>query len=156
MSTITAPVKIAMRSFDESCITIISPMQKKCVLGYLTQKKRANIKMEKTVCACIKCEDITSFLRSDGQGNICFRCGETGHVRSQCLTYKVRMCWHNIHMECKQQDCPFAHSREELRTPWKQRCIRVVKVNGELVRMGCNSDTHTFRRCPVHRDLVFL
>ena len=87
---------------------------------------------------------------------ICFRCGEIGHVRYQCMAYKVRLCWHFERGHCNDSKCLFAHGEHELRTPWRLRCVRVVKQNGKLVSIGCNSDAHTFRKCPLNRDLIVL
>ena len=99
---------------------------------------------------------ITSFVDTDRSAQMCFRCGEVGHVRHQCLTYKVRLCWHFQNGECKDPNCAFAHGTSELRTPWKPRCVRVVKHAGRFVCIGCNSTMHTFRRCPHHGDLMHL
>lgn len=99
---------------------------------------------------------ISSFVDTDRTGMICFRCGQRGHARFQCLTYKVRLCWHHQQGECNDPDCTFAHGAQELRTPWKPRCVRVVKQGGRLVCIGCNSEEHTFRKCPLHQDLMFL
>lgn len=99
---------------------------------------------------------INNFLDSDRKNMICFRCGQSGHARYQCLTYKVRPCWHYESGTCQDNNCLFAHGKEELRTPWKQRCVRVVKQNGRLVCIGCNSESHTFRKCPLHQDLLHL
>jgi hypothetical protein len=99
---------------------------------------------------------ISTFMDVDRSSMICFRCGEAGHVRYQCLTYKVRLCWHFESGKCNDSNCLFAHGQEELRTPWKPRCVRVIKQNGKLVCIGCNSDTHTFRKCPLHQDLLVL
>lgn len=99
---------------------------------------------------------ISNFMDIDRSNMICFRCGQPGHVRYQCLTYKVRLCWHHDSGQCNDHNCLFAHGKEELRTPWKQRCVRVVKQNGKLVCIGCNSTEHTFRKCPLHQDLLLL
>ena len=73
------------------------------------------------------CDEISNFMDVDRSGMICFRCGEPGHVRYQCLTFKVRLCWHHSAGRCHDAHCPFAHGKEEIRTPWKQRCVRVIK-----------------------------
>ena len=100
--------------------------------------------------------DISNFMETDRSSMVCFRCGQEGHVRFQCLTWKVRLCWHHTNGKCLDPQCPFAHGPEELRTPWKPRCVRVVKQGGRLVSIGCNSTEHTFRRCPLHKDLLLL
>ena len=104
----------------------------------------------------VKTTAISEFLEQDRHGMMCFRCGERGHARYQCLSYKVRLCWHHTNGNCHDPNCTFAHGVEELRTPWLQRCVRVVKQGGDLVCIGCNSTEHTFRRCPLHQDLMML
>ena len=99
---------------------------------------------------------ISNFLDSDHSNMICFRCGEIGHLRYQCLTYKVKLCWHHERGYCNDTNCLFAHGECELRHPWKQRCVRVVKQNGKLVSIGCNSEFHTFRKCPLQQNLMNL
>jgi len=100
--------------------------------------------------------EISDFMDMDKAEILCFRCGEVGHVRHQCLTFKVRECWHYQGGTCTEPNCLFAHGREELRTPWNQRCVRVVKHDGRFVCIGCNSSEHTFRKCPLHQDLLIL
>lgn len=78
----------------------------------------------------------------------CFRCAEQGHWKSECMLFKTRLCWHHKVKKCLDPDCPFAHSEEELRTPWKPKCIRVIKRDGKLIKLGCGSLSHTFRHCP--------
>lgn len=99
---------------------------------------------------------INAFMDVDKSNMICFRCGETGHVRYQCLSFKVRLCLHHQSGSCNDSACTWAHGPEELRTPWKARCVRVVKQAGQLVCIGCNSTEHTFRKCPLHQDLMLL
>ena len=78
----------------------------------------------------------------------CFRCGEQGHWKSECMLYKTRLCWHNKLGKCTDSECPFAHNEHELRTPWKPKCVRVIKKDGVLSKLGCGSHNHTFRQCP--------
>ena len=99
---------------------------------------------------------ISQFVDSDQSSQICFRCGNTGHVRYQCLSYKVRLCWHYQHGTCHDRRCTFAHGIEELRTPWKARCVRVIKHGQRLITIGCNSPDHTFRRCPHNSNMLML
>ena len=82
----------------------------------------------------------------------CFRCAEQGHWKSECMLYKTRMCWHYQFGKCIEKDCPFAHFEHELRTPWKPKCIRVMKKDGKLVKMGCGSTNHTYRFCLCHKN----
>lgn len=102
----------------------------------------------------VSSRDINSFANHGRPKLICFRCGEPGHMRAQCLTFKVRLCRHHRVGSCTDPYCLYAHGEEELRTPWKVRCVRVVKQNGRLICIGCNSTTHTFRQCPLHEDLI--
>ena len=100
---------------------------------------------------------VARFADMDRSNMICYRCGEVGHVRYQCLTYKVRLCWHNDSPSgCKDPNCTFAHGIQELRTPWMQRCVRVVKQNGRLISVGCLSTDHTFRKCPMNKGLLIF
>jgi hypothetical protein len=82
----------------------------------------------------------------------CFRCAEHGHWKSECMLYKTRLCWHKRVGKCIDMDCPFAHDNEELRTPWKPKCIRVIKRDGKLVKLGCGSLQHTYRQCHLNND----
>jgi hypothetical protein len=111
---------------------------------------------EREVHVMTTASSITSYMDVDRSGMICFRCGQTGHARYQCLTFKVRMCWHHQQGRCNEPNCAFAHGANELRQPWKARCVRVIKHGGELVCIGCNSTEHTFRKCPLHQDLILL
>jgi hypothetical protein len=99
---------------------------------------------------------IASFMENDRSAVICYRCGQPGHVRVQCLTYKVRMCYNWKRGACNDEDCTFAHGESEMRTPWRVRCVRVVKQGNNLVCIGCNSAAHTFRRCPLYCNVIVL
>lgn len=103
-----------------------------------------------------KASNINAFVEMDRSNLICFRCGQVGHVRSQCLTFKVRPCFLFENGACPDPYCTFAHGAEELRTPWKVRCVRVIKSGDKFMCIGCGSSEHTFRRCPLHSDLIFL
>lgn len=98
---------------------------------------------------------ITSFVDTRNDV-ICFRCGQRGHVRNQCLTFKVRPCWRYEHGICQDPHCTYAHGEGELRHPWRSRCVRVVKNDGKFMCIGCDSEEHTFRKCPLHTDLLLL
>lgn len=80
----------------------------------------------------------------------CFRCGEYGHFRGECHTFKTQMCAKHALGECTADACPFAHSADELRKPWLPKCVRVVKAMGAVQVLGCGQTGHTFRTCP-HR-----
>lgn len=139
---------------DELCLAIPvkkkPPDRKRSLMPLQPQKPARDVHVSTSS------DVISNFIDVDRRNMICFRCGESGHVRYQCLTYKVRLCWHHESGTCTESHCLFAHGKEELRTPWKQRCVRVVKHDGKFVCIGCNSTEHTFRKCPLHRDLLLL
>ena len=85
---------------------------------------------------------------SDRSDITCFRCGERSHVKAECLHWKTRICWHFTNGKCTKKNCPFAHGNIELRTPWNLRCVRIVKMDGQFVDMGCGSTMHSYRNCP--------
>ena len=99
---------------------------------------------------------ISAFMETNRDNLICFRCGQAGHMRYQCLTFKVKLCHHNIRGECTDTNCSFAHGEQELRQPWKLRCVRVIRDGDKFICIGCNSCNHTFRKCPIHSDLIIL
>lgn len=78
----------------------------------------------------------------------CFRCGERGHKKGECRTYRTKFC--RRPQLCDDVNCPFAHSSAQLRTPWLARCIRVIRSEGHLKKLGCGHTGHTFRECPHH------
>ena len=104
----------------------------------------------------ISSQQITNYMDVDRSNLVCFRCGETGHVRFQCLTFRVRLCQRHANGTCTEKNCTYAHGPDMLRTPWKARCVRVIKQGGQLVCIGCNSGEHTFRKCPLHQDVIIL
>ena len=112
-----------------------------------------NLSLHTDVHIRVRTQAISKFMHTN-QSIICFRCGQPGHIRQQCLTYKVRLCWHFARNNCTDPRCTFAHSASELRKPFKQRCVRVVKQGDELVCIGCNSTEHTFSKCPYNKDLI--
>ena len=76
----------------------------------------------------------------------CFRCGEKGHKKGECRTYRTKMCRQPTN--CSDPHCPFAHTHLQLRTPWIARCIRIVRKDGQLMHIGCGRTGHTYRECP--------
>ena len=114
-----------------------------------------NPRMGRDVHVTTTTRAISAFMDGDKSGQVCFRCGQTGHMRHSCLVYKVRLCWHHQNGGCYDKNCSFAHGPDELRTPHETRCVRVIKQGGRLICIGCNSTEHTFRRCP-HQDLLIL
>jgi hypothetical protein len=103
----------------------------------------------------IHASEIHAFVQRGNNESICFRCGEANHMRNQCMSWKVRECDMFKTGLCTRENCPFAHGKEELRTPWKRKCIRVIRQAGTLVCIGCKSDQHTFKKCPYSKDLLF-
>ena len=96
----------------------------------------------------VHASDIRTFMLSPATAReiiTCFRCGEQGHYKSECFGWKTRMC---VRAHCDEPSCGFAHSAQELRTPWRQRCIRIVRREGCLVAVGCMTYGHTFKNCP--------
>lgn len=63
----------------------------------------------------VECTRENSFV--DRNRITCYECGELGHRKSECRTWKTKLC--------KPQCCPslstncaFAHGEDELREPW--------------------------------------
>ena len=79
---------------------------------------------------------------------ICFRCGQTSHVKNECMHWKTRLCWHFATGRCQKSNCPFAHGEHEMREPWMLKCVRIVKTDAGFENIGCSSPHHSFRHCP--------
>lgn len=94
--------------------------------------------------------DVRSFCSHvvDRNDITCFRCGENGHRKNECMQWRTRLCWHFTNSRCYKECCPFAHGREQLREPWTLRCIRIVKIGSAFHDIGCGSIHHSFRSCP--------
>jgi hypothetical protein len=80
----------------------------------------------------------------------CFRCGEQGHYRIECLSWRTKLCFHYSRLTgCREGDnCTYAHSEADLRSPWHPKCVRVIKRHGHIFTLGCHSNKHTFKMCP--------
>jgi hypothetical protein len=80
----------------------------------------------------------------------CFRCGEQGHYRIECMSWRTKMCLHHDRPTgCREgENCSYAHSDGDLRSPWHAKCVRVIKRHGQIFTLGCHSNTHTFKACP--------
>ena len=94
---------------------------------------------------------------SDRDEITCFRCGERNHIKSECLHWKTRLCWHHTNSYCTKTNCPFAHGEAELRTPWSLRCVRILRTgNGGFVDIGCGGTDHSFRNCPASSGVALM
>jgi hypothetical protein len=58
-----------------------------------------------------------NFATAERNGVYCYRCGELGHRKSECLHWKTRKCAHFDQGQCFRMACPFAHGSAELRNP---------------------------------------
>jgi hypothetical protein len=98
-------------------------------------------------------DSVIGLIRSrSGRAHVaCFRCGEGGHKKSECFHWKVKKCWNKFN--CDPSICSFAHSDEELRTPWVSKCIRIIKKDGLLQKVGCEQIGHTYKQCPLRQEL---
>ena len=88
------------------------------------------------------------FARVQRQFLTCFRCGGSHHYKSECGHFRTKICSAWERGQCNEIFCSFAHGESELRTPWVPICIRIVKVDGRIRRMGCGETGHTYRTCP--------
>ena len=75
----------------------------------------------------------------------CFRCGQKGHKKQECRTWKTKRC---SNPNCKLGlACSFAHSDAELRAPWIAKCVRVIRESGQMRVIGCGKIGRTYREC---------
>lgn len=86
----------------------------------------------------------------------CFRCGEQGHYRAECLSWKTKLCFHHPRAHgCREgESCSYAHNETELRSPWHSKCVRIIKRQGQIHTLGCHSNNHTFKMCPHMRGVA--
>ena len=104
---------------------------------------------------CLPC-GVTVYVRCDSTSEAvygarcitCFRCGEYGHYRGECHSFRVHLCSQHRMGRCSNSHCSFAHGVSELRKPWMAKCVRVVKVAGRVEVLGCGAFGHTYRSCP--------
>ena len=114
-----------------------------------SQQSRRHVML--TICAQSLNDNMDEMSRNE---ITCFRCGEIGHKKQECRTWKTKMC---RHQNCSDPaTCSFAHSEAELRTPWVARCIRVVRSGEKLIKIGCQRSGHTFRDCPYRHEYNIL
>jgi len=79
----------------------------------------------------------------------CYRCGKAHHFRSECSTFRTRLCslWQSG--VCTEPYCSFAHGEHMLRQPWIPTCVRVMRTEGgKIVRLGCGKVGHHYSACP--------
>lgn len=81
-------------------------------------------------------------------GVTCYRCGETGHYRVHCKTFRTTLCPDGA--LCTKADCSMAHHASELRRPFLFKCVRVYRENGVVRVLGCGRYGHTYMNCPEH------
>jgi len=120
-----------------------APKKRRCVI-----KGTMFLPCGGSYCIMTSAEDIRAFIASKPSSRrqiTCFRCGEQGHYKSECLLWKTRMCWN--FRDCTDLSCPFAHLFHEVRKPCLPRCVRVLKQNGHIVQLGCKKVGHTFLNC---------
>ena len=84
----------------------------------------------------------------------CFRCGGAHHFKSECNTWRTRICSRWKSGVCMDPFCAFAHGEKELRTPWRPVCIQVVRMEtGKIAMHGCGKQGHTYFHCPERQCL---
>lgn len=70
-----------------------------------------------TVYAVVNVQEMKQISVHDRQAVYCYRCGELGHRKSECMHWKTRICSHYRDGTCIRDVCPFAHGVKELRCP---------------------------------------
>lgn len=88
-----------------------------------------------------------AFSRVQRQYLTCFRCGMGHHYKSECGHFRTKLCLAWMRGQCEELYCSFAHGNHELRRPWVPVCVRVIKVDGKIRRLGCGESGHTYRSC---------
>ena len=105
----------------------------------------------KVICVNAKADAIKEYLNANSVNRsqiTCFRCGEQGHYKSECFHWQTRLCWHFSNTYCKDANCSFAHGKQQLRTPWMSRCVRLIRRDSQLITLGCKEYGHTYKNCP--------
>lgn len=91
----------------------------------------------------------TNHQRGNRENLTCFKCGGAYHFRSECSTFRTRLCvrWRNG--TCNDPFCAFAHGESQLRQPWRAVCVRFFRdADGRVQSMGCGQFGHVFTNCP--------
>lgn len=117
-------------------------------MGERIDKWRKLLSPDKTPCHIVRVIRSSSLCSNVNRAEImCFRCGEMGHKKQECRSWKTRRC---TKVDCPTASiCAYAHTESELRHPLVARCIRVVRSEeGELIRIGCLEFGHTYKECP--------
>lgn len=80
----------------------------------------------------------SSDLRTGTERNrvYCYRCGELGHRKSECVHWKTRTCSHFENGQCHRESCPFAHGTGELRDPFRRECIPVPQAGNKFAHLA--------------------
>lgn len=87
--------------------------------------------------------------RGNRESLTCFKCGQLNHFKSECATWRTRLCTRWKAGNCTDPFCPFAHGESQLREPWKPVCVRVIRSeDGKIRTFGCGEFGHTYNRCP--------
>ena len=90
-----------------------------------------------------------SHYRGNRENLTCFKCGGAHHFKSECATWRTRICVRWKNGTCSEPFCSFAHGEEQLRTPWRPFCVKVIRSeDGQILTMGCRQYGHTFNSCP--------
>lgn len=98
------------------------------------------------ITVCVPTEQVT---RGNREFLTCFRCSGLHHFRSECSTWRTRICTRWQAGNCNEQFCAFAHGESQLRTPWMSVCAKVVRGDdGRIRTIGCGAFGHTINRCP--------
>jgi hypothetical protein len=67
-------------------------------------------------------------------------------MRAQCMVYKTKECTYGS--ACPRAHiCMNAHPGESLRTPWENKCVRVIHSGTRVIIRGCGG-RHMFQECP--------
>ena len=90
-----------------------------------------------------------SSTRGNRESLTCYKCGGLHHFKSECSTWRTRLCTKWKSGSCNDPFCAFAHGESELRQPWLPMCVRVIRSDDGLIQtQGCRAFGHSIHRCP--------